>query len=98
MEPARLDVRLHAARRVRLRRHLVRGCANAEGWALAVAKIGSIAGPVIGGVLLRMHLPGYQLFYVAAIPLLFSAAFACGLGRVARGWRHSGAAAAEQAR
>jgi AAHS family 4-hydroxybenzoate transporter-like MFS transporter len=72
--------------------------ANAEGWALAVAKIGSIAGPVIGGALLRMHLPGYQLFYVAAIPLLFSAAFAHGLGRVARGWRHSGAAAAEQAR
>jgi hypothetical protein len=59
--------------------------ANAEGWALAVAKIGSIAGPVIGGALLRMHLPGYQLFYVAAIPLLFSAAFAYGLGRVARG-------------
>jgi hypothetical protein len=52
----------------------------------------------IGGVLLRTHLPGYQLFYVAAIPLLFSAAFAYGLGRVARGWRHSGAAAAEQAR
>ncbi|MGC1411654.1 MAG: MFS transporter [Acetobacteraceae bacterium] len=72
--------------------------ANAEGWALAVAKIGSIAGPVIGGVLLRMHLPGYQLFYVAAIPLMFSAAFAYGLGRVARGWRHSGAAAAEEVR
>jgi hypothetical protein len=53
---------------------------------------------VIGGVLLRTHLPGYQLFYVAAIPLLFSAAFAYGLGRVARDWRHSGAAAAEQAR
>jgi MFS transporter, AAHS family, 4-hydroxybenzoate transporter len=72
--------------------------ANAEGWALAVAKIGSIAGPVIGGMLLRTHLPGYQLFYVAAIPLLFSAAFAYGLGRMARGYHHSGELAAEQAR
>jgi MFS transporter, AAHS family, 4-hydroxybenzoate transporter len=72
--------------------------ANAEGWALAVAKIGSIAGLVIGGMLLRTHLPGYQLFYVAAIPLLFSAAFAYGLGRMARGYRHSGELAAEQAR
>jgi AAHS family 4-hydroxybenzoate transporter-like MFS transporter len=72
--------------------------ANAEGWALAVAKIGSIAGPVIGGVLLRMHLPGYQLFYVAAVPLLFSAAFAFGLGRAARSHRHSGAVAVEPAR
>ena len=72
--------------------------ANAEGWALAVAKIGSIAGPVIGGVLLRMHLPGYQLFYVAAVPLLFSAVFAFGLGRAARSHRHSGAVAVEPAR
>ena len=52
---------------------------------MPVAKIGSIAGPIIGGVLLRMHLPGYQLFYLAAMPLLFSAAFAYGLGSVARG-------------
>ena len=59
--------------------------ANAEGWALAVAKIGSISGPVLGGVLLRMHLPAYQLFYVAAVPLLFSAVFAYGLGRMSRG-------------
>ena len=60
--------------------------ANAEGWALAVAKIGSISGPVLGGVLLRMHLPAYQLFYVAAVPLLFSAVFAYGLGRMSRGF------------
>lgn len=72
--------------------------ANAEGWALAVAKIGSIAGPVLGGVLLRMHLPGYQLFYVAAIPLLFSAVFAYGLGRMSRGYQDSVAVAAQQAR
>jgi MFS transporter, AAHS family, 4-hydroxybenzoate transporter len=70
--------------------------ANAEGWALAVAKIGSIAGPVAGGVLLRMHLPMYQLFYAAAVPLLFSAVFAYGLGRVSRGYLHDTAMVAGQ--
>jgi AAHS family 4-hydroxybenzoate transporter-like MFS transporter len=72
--------------------------ANIEGRALAVAKIGSFAGPVIGGVLLRMHLPGYQLFYVAAVPLLFSAAFAYGFGRMAHGYRPSGEVAVERVR
>lgn len=70
--------------------------ANAEGWALAVAKIGSIAGPMIGGVLLGLHLPGYQLFYFAAIPLVLSAAFAFALGRMARGHLGEAALAAEQ--
>jgi MFS transporter, AAHS family, 4-hydroxybenzoate transporter len=58
--------------------------ADGEGTALAVAKIGSIAGPVIGGVVIGMHLPLYQLFYVAALPLLFSAAAAFFLGTVAQ--------------
>jgi AAHS family 4-hydroxybenzoate transporter-like MFS transporter len=71
--------------------------ANAEGWALAVAKIGSIAGPVIGGMLLGMHLPGYQLFYFAAIPLLLSATFAFALGRLSRGCLGGTALVAEQA-
>jgi AAHS family 4-hydroxybenzoate transporter-like MFS transporter len=57
---------------------------DGEGTALAVAKIGSIAGPVIGGVVIGMHLPLYQLFYVAAIPLLFSATAAFYLGKVAQ--------------
>jgi MFS transporter, AAHS family, 4-hydroxybenzoate transporter len=58
--------------------------ADGEGTALAVAKIGSIAGPVIGGVVIGMHLPLYQLFYVAAVPLLFSAVAAFFLGLVAQ--------------
>jgi AAHS family 4-hydroxybenzoate transporter-like MFS transporter len=58
--------------------------ADGEGTALAVAKIGSIAGPVVGGVVIGMHLPLYQLFYVAAIPLLFSAVVSFHLGRVAQ--------------
>jgi AAHS family 4-hydroxybenzoate transporter-like MFS transporter len=58
--------------------------ADGEGTALAVAKIGSIAGPVIGGVVIGMQLPLYQLFYVAAVPLLFSAVTSFFLGKVAQ--------------
>ena len=73
--------------------------ANAEGWALAVAKIGSISGPVIGGVTVaRMHLPAHELFYVAAVPLLFSTVFAFGLGRMSRGYLGQDVSRAETAR
>lgn len=43
--------------------------ANGLGWALGIGKIGSIAGPFIGGVLLSMALPVSQLFWVAAVPI-----------------------------
>jgi MFS family permease len=55
---------------------------DGEGSALAVSKIGSIAGPLGGGALISMALPVYQLFYVAAIPLFFSAIVSFALGRV----------------
>ncbi len=44
--------------------------ATGVGWALSVAKVGSIAGPVIGGFLLSAHLPLQQLFLTAASPLV----------------------------
>jgi MFS transporter, AAHS family, 4-hydroxybenzoate transporter len=44
--------------------------ANGVGWALSVAKVGSIAGPVIGGMLLSAHLPLPDLFIIAATPLI----------------------------
>jgi MFS transporter, AAHS family, 4-hydroxybenzoate transporter len=44
--------------------------ANGVGWALSVAKIGSIAGPVIGGMLLSAHLPVSNLFLIAGTPLI----------------------------
>jgi AAHS family 4-hydroxybenzoate transporter-like MFS transporter len=44
--------------------------ANGVGWALSIAKIGSIAGPVIGGMLLSQHLPLQKLFLAAAAPLV----------------------------
>jgi MFS transporter, AAHS family, 4-hydroxybenzoate transporter len=42
---------------------------NGMGWALGIGKIGSIAGPFIGGVLLAWPLPVQQLFWAAALPL-----------------------------
>jgi AAHS family 4-hydroxybenzoate transporter-like MFS transporter len=50
--------------------------ANGVGWANGVGRIGSILGPVIGGVLIGLDLPISQLFLFAAIPPL-CAAIAC---------------------
>jgi AAHS family 4-hydroxybenzoate transporter-like MFS transporter len=50
--------------------------ANGIGWANGVGRIGSILGPVIGGVLIGLDLPTSQLFLFAAVPPL-SAAITC---------------------
>jgi AAHS family 4-hydroxybenzoate transporter-like MFS transporter len=50
--------------------------ANGVGWANGVGRIGSILGPVIGGVLIGLDLPSSQLFLFAAVPPL-CAAIAC---------------------
>lgn len=52
--------------------------ANGVGWAIGIAKIGSIAGPFIAGLLLP-RLTGGQLFLAAASPLLVVAALAFAL-------------------
>jgi AAHS family 4-hydroxybenzoate transporter-like MFS transporter len=45
------------------------------GSAISVGKIGSVSGPVIGGVLLSMHLPITKLFYSASLLFLIAAVF-----------------------
>jgi AAHS family 4-hydroxybenzoate transporter-like MFS transporter len=40
------------------------------GWALAVGRFGAIVGPLVGGQLIKMHLPMRQLFVAAAAPML----------------------------
>ena len=40
------------------------------GWALGVARVGSIMGPLAGGVLIGMKLPLQQLFLLAAVPMV----------------------------
>ena len=41
----------------------------------AVGKIGSVSGPVIGGILLSMRLPVAQMFYVASALFLIATIF-----------------------
>jgi len=46
---------------------------NGAGWATSVAKIGSVAGPILGGVILSTSLPVRNIYAVLAVcPLLFA--------------------------
>jgi AAHS family 4-hydroxybenzoate transporter-like MFS transporter len=55
---------------------------NGIGWANGVGRIGSISGPVIGGVLIGMDLPSSQLFLFAAVPPLCAAIGCFALARL----------------
>jgi len=43
------------------------------GWALGIGRIGSIVGPILGGVLIATHLPVQLLYVLAAIPFAIGA-------------------------
>ena len=47
--------------------------ATGVGWALGIGRIGSVLGPVIGGLLLSLGWGNAALFFVAAMPALVSA-------------------------
>jgi AAHS family 4-hydroxybenzoate transporter-like MFS transporter len=49
------------------------------GWALGIGRIGSIVGPVLGGLLLARGVPIGQVFWVAAIPALIATLAAAGV-------------------
>lgn len=55
---------------------------KADGTAIAVAKIGSIGGPFVGGMLMAMHLPIKELFYIIAAPVLIGAILCFVLGNI----------------
>jgi AAHS family 4-hydroxybenzoate transporter-like MFS transporter len=57
--------------------------AKAVGWALAVGRLGSILGQVLGGALIQLHEPARELFLGASLPMLVGAAAAAGLMRQA---------------
>ena len=42
------------------------------GWALGIGRIGSIIGPIVGGLLLSLHWATRQIFLVAALPVLIA--------------------------
>lgn len=48
---------------------------RATGVAIALAKVGSIVGPLVGGVLLNMHMPVKDLFFIVAIPMIAGTLF-----------------------
>jgi AAHS family 4-hydroxybenzoate transporter-like MFS transporter len=55
------------------------------GWALGIGRIGSIIGPVVGGILLSLKWDTASIFFVGAIPVLIAAAAASGMGWAGRG-------------
>lgn len=55
---------------------------NGAGWATSVAKIGSILGPWIGGLILSSRLPPQHMFWVLAICPLVVAICIFALGRI----------------
>jgi AAHS family 4-hydroxybenzoate transporter-like MFS transporter len=54
------------------------------GWALGVGRIGSIVGPLVGGILLSRDMSEQALFFAAAVPMLFACLAALGLDRATR--------------
>jgi MFS transporter, AAHS family, 4-hydroxybenzoate transporter len=55
------------------------------GWALGIGRIGSIIGPVVGGILLSLRWETASIFFVGAVPVLIAAAAASGMGWAGRG-------------
>ena len=54
------------------------------GWGLAAGRVGTIAGPLLGGVLLARGLEARQIFIAAAIPVFGAALLTVWLGQVRR--------------
>jgi AAHS family 4-hydroxybenzoate transporter-like MFS transporter len=57
--------------------------ATGVGWALGIGRVGSIVGPLIGGVLFARHVGADSLFLAAAVPALCASIAALVLARIA---------------
>jgi AAHS family 4-hydroxybenzoate transporter-like MFS transporter len=55
------------------------------GWALGIGRIGSIVGPVLGGLLVARGTPIGRVFWAAAIPALIATLAAAGIASLTRG-------------
>jgi AAHS family 4-hydroxybenzoate transporter-like MFS transporter len=62
--------------------------ATGVGWALGIGRIGSILGPLVGGMVMSREWPIDQIFMACAIPALLSAAGVFLIGALARRDRH----------
>src|SRR5579875_296258 len=58
--------------------------ATGVGWALGIGRVGSIIGPVLGGMMLSFHWPTPTLFMAGAIPVFIAAmaSFTLGIGSI----------------
>ena len=64
------------------------------GWSLGIGRIGSIVGPVVGGILLSSHLEMRRVFWAAAVPPLIAVAALIALNQ--RTKRHAAESTAAQ--
>ena len=55
--------------------------ANGSGWAQGIGRVGSIAGPLLGGVLIAAKMPVEQLYLWSALPFVIGAIACFGLMR-----------------
>jgi MFS transporter, AAHS family, 4-hydroxybenzoate transporter len=53
------------------------------GWALGIGRVGSIIGPLVGGVMISNHVGAEALFSTAAVPALCACLAAFALGKIA---------------
>ena len=67
--------------------------ATGVGWCFGIGRVGSIVGPILGGMFLAMHWATDSLFAAAALPALLAAAAAFALRRVAVAHRNLAATA-----
>jgi AAHS family 4-hydroxybenzoate transporter-like MFS transporter len=51
------------------------------GWALGIGRIGSVVGPIFGGIMLSLHLPLTTVFLAGAVPSLVGSAAIFLMGR-----------------
>jgi len=56
--------------------------ANGSGWAFAVGRVGSVAGPKVGGMLIAMQLSLQALYLWATVPFLVGAIASIALARL----------------
>ena len=71
--------------------------ATGIGWALGVGRIGSIVGPLLGGLLLSLHWEYRLLFALVTVPAITAALAALGLHRLSHGLHPSEALKAFEA-
>lgn len=67
------------------------------GWALGIGRVGSIVGPLVGGIMLARQMSSESVFVAAAVPALIASLAAYALSRMAREGESTEAAEANAA-